>query len=101
MAIVDNRRVPNWHFYKEKRKRTWYAYNAEHLMLYGLVVAYEGDEPMEERFHYCSGQSQPVFVDGSHYPGFPDPDRYTPSSWKKMPEGWRAIFRRDLFGEEV
>jgi len=104
MAIVDGKRIPGVTFYKVKGKRSWVAHVTSAVLdvyttnqMVGLVVDYSGDNPIEERFHYCSPVSQPVFLDVTSYVGWPDPKVYTPSSWKKMPEGWREIFRRDYF----
>jgi len=96
MAIVDGKRILGVTFHKERGKRNWIAYSARHQQIWGLVVDYDGDAPMGERFHYCSPFSQPVFIALSI--GRICRERYVDSSWRKMPEGWREIFRRDVFG---
>ena len=98
MAIVDGKRHEGFHFYKLRGVRRWVAYDDPMRTLYGPCADFVGDDPMVARFHYCSPISQPVFIDGGHHPGFPDHKHYVASSWKKMPECWRAIFRRDVFG---
>lgn len=102
MAIVDGRRELGWTFYKVRGKREWVAHNTEMQVLMGLCAEIEeGENPLEAKFHYCSGNAQPVFLDYSTYPGTPDRDHFIPSSWRKMPEEWRELFRRDVFyGEE-
>lgn len=101
MAIVDGKRKKGWSFYKMKGRREWVAHNADTSEFFSLAAEYEGDTPLDDRFYYCSIVSQPNFLAYGHHPGFPSQERYTPSSWKKMPEGWRDIFRRDVFVEEA
>ena len=115
MAIVDGKRVAGVHFYKVKGKRNWVAYIEDVSIISDvpshplagpgriayLVAEYSGDNPIDEKFHYCSPIAQPVFLAISVHRGWPCTTTYTPSSWKKMPEGWREIFRRDLFSDDV
>jgi len=104
MAIVDGKRKAGVHFYKVKGRRAWVAYIEDTIRdqyssgrMAELVVEYSGDNPIDEKFHYCSPIAQPVFLAINSHRGWPCTTTYTPSSWKKMPEGWREIFRRDLF----
>lgn len=100
MAIVDGKRWRGWTFYKVRGKWEYVAYyqDSDPGMIYGLCASIEeGADPMRSRFHYCSPVSQPVFIDGSAHRGLPDREHYIPTSWRKMPACWRAIFRRDLF----
>jgi len=96
MAIVDGKRVPGITFHKERGKRDWIAYDRNEQCIFGLVVAYDGDNPIEERFRWASGTPQPVFITPTY--GRICRKRWLDSSWRKMPEGWREIFRRDVFG---
>ena len=99
MAIIDGKRHRGWYFYKVRGKKQWVAYSLHEQELWGLCADIEeGTDPMKARFHYCSPISQPVFLDSTHHPGWPSREHYVDSSWKKMPEEWRQIFRRDIFG---
>ena len=100
MAVVDGKRQKGWTFYKVKGSREWVAYNGDTSEFFSLAAKYSGDTPLDDRFYYCSIVSQPNFLAYGHHPGLPCQKMYTPSSWKKMPEGWRALFRRDVFREE-
>ncbi len=97
MAIVDGKRVPGITFHKARGKREWIAYDWNTQTLFGLVVAHDGDDPINERFYYCSIVSQPVFITPTYGTRICR-ERWVDSSWRKMPEGWREIFRRDVFG---
>lgn len=101
MAIIDGKRHEGLHFYKERGRRRWFLYDQNARALYGTCADFEGDDPMVARFHYCSPISQPVFIDQSHHAGWPDSKLYVRSSWKKMPECWKAIFLRDVLGGET
>jgi hypothetical protein len=96
MAIVDGKRVLGVNFYKSKGRQE-YWFTADHTDLYGAVVPLDTRDPRGERFHYCSIVSQPVFVD---YVGRVERgtlDDLTPVSWRKIPEGWRELFRARLW----
>ena len=97
MAIVDGKRIKGWMFYKMRGRREWVAHNIETSEFYSLAAEYEGDTPLEDRFYYCSIVSQPNFLAYGHHMGALSSKRYIPSSWQKMPEGWRELFRRDVF----
>ena len=106
MAVIEGRRYLGLSFYKEKGRK---AYVAEHvpnpcrseyaISHYPPVVDYAGDDPLAQRFRYCSPVSQSAFIAPGTGPLCKD--NLTPTSWNKMPEGWRDIFRRDLINDWV
>lgn len=97
MAIVDGKRIKGWMFYKMRGRREWVAHNIETSEFFSLVVGYDGDTPLESRFYYCSGTKQRNFLAYGHYMGALPSKKYIQSSWQKMPEGWRELFRQDVF----
>jgi len=66
-------------------------------VLGAVVEMNTAEDPRTERFFYCSIVSQPVFLDFTtqHRPGAGRRGG-VPSSWRKMPEGWRNAFRDRL-----
>ena len=99
MAIVDGKRIRDLTFHKVKGRKEWWGVQRHERQweVIGTVVETDTDEdPRTLRFHYCSPISQPVFLDSSWSSDTPLGEELTTSSWKKMPEGWRAAFRDAL-----
>lgn len=101
MAIVDGRRVLGTTFWKVKGRKDWVMVDTSgryesQPVVFGTVVKMDtAEDPRTKRFYYCSIVSQPVFLTQICV-GAPNYEPLTESSWKKMPEGWRAAFRETL-----
>ena len=94
MAIINGKRVKDIYFMKSRGKKNWIAVNFKENYFFGLCVEYDGENPMEEKFYYCSSVAQPVFVD--YFNGIPKISEYTDSSFKKMPKSWQKLFENAI-----
>jgi hypothetical protein len=98
MAIVDGKRIKGIRFYKTKGKQE-YWFTEDHDSLWGAIGELDTRDPrgcfLEDSL--VSRVKIPIFVD---YVGRIERGTLadlTPVSWRKIPEGWRELFRARLW----